>query len=354
MESKTGSGSDRAVGPEARGAVARIVFGSMAAQTLGAAVRYRLPDLVGEGERTAAELAEECGTGVQPMTRLLRALAALELFSEARPGCFSLTPAGALLQTGRPDSMHALAGMFTDPAMMRAWEHLDSSVRTGETSFDGVFGTDFFAYLKERPELSERFNAAMSQGTRATASVLPTACDFGRFGTVVDVGGGDGTLIAAILREHSHLNGILFDSAEGLAEAAATLRQAGVAERCAVRTGDFFTSVPEGGDAYLLKSVLHDWDDDRAAAILGHCRRVIPEHGRLLIVEPVLSETVDGSLPPILYLSDLNMLVNVGGRERTRADFAELCRRSGFRMTGVTPLASTGFCLIEAEPAAAE
>ncbi|MQA12012.1 MAG: methyltransferase [Pseudonocardiaceae bacterium] len=342
---------DQAVTAEVRGNIVRLVFGHMAAQVVGTAVRFRLPDLIGDRERTAAELAEECGTQPQAMTRLLRAMAALELLAENRPGHFSLAAGGMLLRTDRPDSLHALAGMFTDPAMLQSWQRLESSVRTGETAFDQEFGTDFFDYLKTRPELSALFNAAMSQGAQLTASVTPASYDFGRFDTVVDIGGGDGTLISAILREYPALNGILFDTAEGLAQAEQTLRSAEVTERCAVRAGDFFASVPEGGDLYLLKSVIHDWDDERAASILGHCRRVIPEHGRLLIVEPVLPEAVDGSNPAIMYLSDLNMLVNLGGRERTRGDFEELYRRAGFELTSVTPLPPpAGFCLVEAKP----
>jgi O-methyltransferase len=224
-------------------------------------------------------------------------------------------------------------------------------VRTGRTAFEDEFGTDFFSYLDSHPELSAMFNGAMSQGTQLTAALLPTAYDFDRFRTVVDIGGGDGTLIAAILRAHPALRGILFDTPGGLGQAEATLRQATVLDRCEIRSGDFFTCAPAGGDLYLLKSVIHDWDDERATTILGHCRRAIADGGRLLIIESVLPETVDASVSPITYLSDLNMMVNLGGRERTRADFDQLCRQAGFTLTTVTPLPPrTPFCLIEATP----
>ncbi|MBP2337256.1 hypothetical protein JOF41_003434 [Saccharothrix coeruleofusca] len=141
---------------------------------------------------------------------------------------------------------------------------------------------------------------------------------------------------------------MLFDTAEGVARAEDTLRAAGVASRCAIRTGDFFTSVPTGTDAILLKSVLHDWDDERATTILGHCRRALPEHGRLLVVEPLLPEAVEDAPSPVVYLSDLNMLVNLGGRERARAEFATLLHGGGFTVTDVTPLPPSGFSLIEA------
>jgi hypothetical protein len=335
----------------ARGRLVHLVFGQFAAQAVGVAARLRLADLLGDHAHTAEEIAEQCGTHPQSLTRLLRALAALELLTEPQPGRFALTPAGALLRTDRADSLDAFIRMFTDPAMTAAWQRLDDGVRTSRVMFDEVFGTDFFSYLDERPELSSTFNAAMSQGTATTAATIPAAYDFGRFSTIVDIGGGDGTLIAAILREHPAARGVLYDTTAGLSQAEATLRQAAVEDRCTTVAGDFFTSVPEGGDLYLLKSVLHDWDDERAAVILGHSRTVIPDHGRLLIVEPVLPDTVDGSAPAVMYLSDLNMLVNLGGRERTRTDFGELCNRAGFALTAVISLPPpAAFCLIEATP----
>ncbi|MFC7327925.1 methyltransferase [Marinactinospora rubrisoli] len=336
----------------ARGDVFRMASGFMAAQVAGSAARLRVMDRIGDGERTAEALAAECGTDAQAMLRLLRAMAALGLLAENAPGRFSPTVAGSLLRTDLPGSVHAFVLMLTDPALTRAWEHLEVSIRTGRTAFDGVFGTDFFSYLGEDAELSARFNTAMSDTTRATAAALPEYCDFGRFRTVVDVGGGDGTLLAQVLSAHPALRGIVFDTHEGLAQTEETLRRAGVGERCSLASGDFFAAVPGGGDLYLLKSVLHDWDDERAVTILGNCRRVIPGHGRLLIIEPVLPATVDASVPAILYLNDLNMLVNLGGRERTRAEFAALCERAGFTLASVTPLwPPHEFSLIEAVPA---
>jgi SAM-dependent methyltransferase len=245
--------------------------------------------------------------------------------------------------------------MFTEPAVLRAWEHLDGSIRTGDVAFDTVFGTDFFSHLSQHPELSAEFNAAMSQAVVETAAVLPYAFDFGRFTTVTDVGGGDGTLLAGVLDAHPGLTGVVYDTAEGLAQAPKTLEQHGLTGRCSLIAGDFFRSVPESSDLYLIKSVLHDWADEQAVTILSHCREVLPPHGRVLIVEPVLPDPVDTNAEAtaaddaITYLSDLNMLVNVGGRERTRKDFEDLCHRAGLSLTSVTPLAEAApFCLIEA------
>lgn len=337
-----------------RGLIVQLAFGSMASQTLRAALRLGVFDLIGDGRRSAGEVAADAGAEHQPMTRLLRALAGLGLMEEHEPDAFSVTAAGALLDSARPDSLVSFVRMFTDPAIVRAWDGLDSSVRTGDIAFDAVFGTDFFSHLGRHPELSADFNAAMSQASEETAAVLPHAYDFGRFTSITDVGGGDGSVLAGILAAHPALTGVLHDTNVGLAQAPKTLDRHGVADRCSLAAGDFFRSVPGGSDLYLIKSVLHDWSDDQAVTILGHCREVLPPGGHVLIVEPVLPEVVgtgaaahaaDGG---ITYLSDLNMLVNLGGRERTRKDFEEVCHRAGLSVVSVTPLLEAApFYLIE-------
>lgn len=327
----------------------QLVFGSMAAQTLRAATRLRVVELIGDKERSAVDVAAEAGAHPEAMNRLLRALASLRLLEERAPGTFAVTPTGALLDPGRPQSVASLVNALTDPTMLRAWDHLDDAVRTGTTTFDAVFGTDFFGHLKEHPALSAQFNAAMSQSTRSTAEVLPGAYDFGRFTTVADVGGGDGTLLSGILRRHRGLTGIIYDTEEGLAQAPATLEQHGLTDRCSLVTGDFFRAAPQGADLYLLKSIVHDWSDERAVTLLSHIRAVLPADGRVLILEHVLPGTVDAGDAGSAYLSDLNMLVNLGGKERTRADFDEVCGRSGLAVLAVTPVgAPSPFSVIEA------
>ncbi|MEU4449059.1 methyltransferase [Actinosynnema sp. NPDC050801] len=333
----------------ARRAVVDLVFGSMASQVVAAYVKLGIPNVIGGQDLSADDVAAACGTQARATRRLLRAATALGLLSED-DGRFSATPAGALLRSDVPGSVDALARVFTDPVMLRSWHRLDDSVRTGRTAFDEVFGTAFFDHLASEPDLSAAFNTAMSQGTHTVAGLLPDAYDFGRFGSVVDVGGGDGTLLAAILRRHTGLRGVLLDTAEGSGGAGVVLQDAGVSQRCTVAVGDFFTDVPAGSDAVLLKSILHDWDDERATTILGHCRRALPDDGCLLVVEPVLPDTADGTVPPLMYLSDLNMMVNLGGQERTRAEFATVLHDSGFTLTGVTPLPPSGFRLLEALP----
>jgi hypothetical protein len=334
--------------PEHRGKLVQLVFGSMAAQAVGTAARLGVADVLGDAERTAEEVAVSTGTDPGATTRLLRALAALELLTETSPDTFALTPIGALLRRDRPDSVHAFATMFTDNAMVDAWQRLDDAIRTGDTTFDAVFGTDWFGYLKDNPTLSATFNASMAQGTLLTASVLPDHYPFDRFTTVADIGGGNGTLLAGILGKHPGVRGLLYDSEEGVAQADETLTGYDVT----IRTGDFFTEVPAGADLYLIKSVLHDWDDDRCVTILRNCREVMPENGRLLIIEPVLPDTVNGTMPPVMYLSDLNMLTLLGGQERTRAEFESVCRRAGFTLTDVIPLPPpVAFSILEAVPA---
>lgn len=334
-----------------RSRIGTMVFGAMAAQVLHTAAQLQIADHLGDEEWSAADLAARTDTDPPSMNRLLRALAAVEVLTEVSAGTFRLTSMGALLRTDRPDSLEAFVVMFGDPAMLAAWRELPAAIRTGNQTFGQLFGKSFFEYLAERPDLSKRFNASMRQATALTAQQLPTSYDFSRFGTVADIGGGDGTLLAAVLAVHDHLRGILYDTAEGLAQATETLSAMGVAERCTVVPGDFFTGAPEGADLYLIKSVLHDWDDARSRAILGHVRNVIGHRGRLLIIEPVLPPMVDRSLSPITYLSDLNMLVNLGGRERTRQDFESICAASRFELKSVTSLAPpSGYCLIEAQP----
>ncbi|MFL1380855.1 methyltransferase [Nocardiopsis protaetiae] len=341
---------DTSENPHAHLTLGRMLFGGMVAHLVGGAVRLGLPDALGRGEAGAADLARSLGARADTLERLLRALAAVDLVAETGPGRYSLTPAGHLLRTGHPDSMAAVARFYTDPLLLDSWRELPRSVRDGSVAFEYVHGTSFFEYLDGRPALAEMFHDAMADRTRGTARVLPNAYDFAPFTTVVDVGGGDGTLLSAVLARHPHLNGVLFDAPGGAARAPAVLERAGVADRCSVVSGDFFRSVP-AGDVLLLKSIVHDWDDERAAAILARCREAVAEGGRLLLVEPMLPDGPGADESPVPFLSDLNMLVNTGGRERTRSDFEALFAGTGFALASVGVLARpSGYALIEAVP----
>jgi ubiquinone/menaquinone biosynthesis C-methylase UbiE len=312
-----------------------LAFGQMAGQAVAMAAGLGLADLIGTDERTGAELAEKTGADPATLTRFLRALAALEVLTEVDVDTFRLTGVGELLRADRPDSLLGFVQAINDQILVAAWRELGGALRTGRKTFDTVFDGSFYEYLAANPEKSARFNAGMDRFTVDTARALVAGFDLSRFGTVLDIGGGNGALLSAVLAAQPALKGILFDTEAGMAESAAALTATGVTDRCARVTGDFLAAVPAGADLHLAKSVLHNWRDDDAVTILRNSRRALPSHGRLLIIESVLPDVVDGSAQPSTYLLDLAMLVNVDGLERTRADFERLCARAGFGIAGI-------------------
>jgi orsellinic acid C2-O-methyltransferase len=316
----------------------QMIFGFFPTQVLYVAARLRVPDLVAAGAMSSEELAEATGTHPPSLYRLLRALAYLGILEETEPSCFGLTELGAPLRSDAAESVWATTLLFCGDGVWRSWGELLISVRTGETAFDKSSGTEPFAHFAENPEASETFNQAMSEGTRRDAPGIIRSYDFGQFQTLVDVGGGDGTLLAAILGANPGLHGVLFDSASGLAQAPNRLEAGRVGDRCQLVEGDFFASVPGDADAYILKSVIHDWDDERCVTILKNCHRSMAGGAKVLIVEPVLPPTVEPSFTRLgVIMSDLNMLLNTGGRERTEAEFATLLRSAGLELTAVVP-----------------
>jgi hypothetical protein len=242
--------------------------------------------------------------------------------------------------------MRALAIMYAEE-QYRAWGDLLYSVRTGEPAFEHQFGMGVFEYFSKNPEASTVFNEAMTGWTRQVADAVVGSYDFSPFATVIDVGGNQGTLLAAILRSHSASRGILFDLPHVVASAESVLANAGVGNRCACIGGDFFEAVPTGGDVYVLAQILHDWDDGRCVAILTQCRHVMPVHGKLLIVELVLPP---GDQPSFGKWLDLHMLVMATGRERTTEEYRQLLRAGGFELSRVLPTPA-GASVVEAVPA---
>ncbi|MCL7425014.1 acetylserotonin O-methyltransferase [Streptomyces sp. YS415] len=339
-------------GAEDQARALQLVHGYMASQALGAAVRLNLPDVLAESPKSCAELAAATATDQDALRRLLRALETLGLVERPdRTDRFALTSFGQVLRSDADAPAHALADLFTSPAVWRPWGELHHSVRTGTTAFEAVFGMPAFAYIGQQPELSALFNKAMAETAQGAADVVAAGYDFSGFPTVVDVGGGNGTLLGALLTAHPGSRGVLFDTPTGVREAAKVLADAGVADRCEIATGDFFTAVPGGGDAYVLKSVIHDWDDDRARTVLRRCREAMPGHAKLLLVEPVLPAENGPAAELSVVLSDLNMLVMAGGRERTEAEYAALLDSADLELTAVgAPLAPTHFQVLEAAP----
>ena len=344
-----------AAGAETRAALVPLLFGFFPAQVLHTGASLGLVDHLAGGPLTTDELARATGSDAPSLHRVLRALACFGVLDEVEPGTFAHGPhAGGLLTDG-PASMRHLITLFAGPEVWRSWGELDVTVRTGETAWDRITGASAFEYMSGNPEYQAMFNRAMSEGTRNATPGIVEAGDFGRFSWVVDVGGGDGTLLAAVLAAHPDLRGTVFDTEDGLAAAPGTLARTGLAERAEARAGDFFRSVPEGADAYLVKSVIHDWNDERSTEILGNIRSAMGDDGTLLLVEPVMPPEPAGT-PNVLMMvmSDLNMLVCTGGKERTESEFRALLAAAGLDLRSITPAPGpTNLSVLEAVPATA-
>ncbi|MEU6073493.1 methyltransferase [Micromonospora sp. NPDC047074] len=333
-----------------RAALIEIIGGYMASQSLALAAELKLADHIHDGRVTSAQLAEATGTHAPSLHRLLRTLAAIGVLTEPAPGEFRLTEVGDQLRTDSPNSLWAFTRFFTNPTLFSSWQQVRHSIETGECAFDHVHGRNAYVHLAENPELSALFNVAMGQESRASAQLVADGYDYSGVRTVVDVGGGDGTLLAAILGTHAHLTGVCFDSAAGVAEAAGVLAAAGVADRCEIVAGDFFSSVPGDGDLYIIKSVFQDWDDDNARKLLTTVRANIPADATLLIVGSVLPDTANTD-NPVMFYTDINMLVTAGGRERTESEFRSLLAETGFTVEWCGHGAAGPLSLIKAVPA---
>jgi hypothetical protein len=329
-------------------ALARMINGYWVTQMIHTAARLNVADALAEGPQTAASLAERCGAHPRSLYRLLRALASLGIFAETEGGRFMLTPMAEHLRSDVPGSMRGLALYTGDPKQHRydSWGELYECIRTGEPAFKRLVGMPPFAYLAQNPDVASTFNAAMVSYTAETVEAVLSHYDFSRYAQLVDVGGGNGHLLAGILKKHTAARGTLFDMPHVADTAQALLRREGVADRVTWAAGDFFKEVPAGGDLYVLKCIVHDWDDRKAVSILRNCRRAMTEQGRLLLVEAVIPP---GNEPSLGKLMDLNMLTIHGGLERTRAEFSALLEESGFALTAVTLTGST-VDLVEARP----
>jgi hypothetical protein len=306
--------------------------GAWVAQSISVVARLGIADLLDQRPRTCDELAAQCGAHGPSLYRVMRALASLGLFTEDRRGRFHLTRIGRCLRTDAPDSMRAVAIYAGSDRHWRAWGDLQHSVRTGQSAFEHQTGRPAYDFYQSDPDAAALFNATMTVYATPFASAVASA-DLGDARTVVDVGGGHGTVLAAVLRAHPTLRGVLFDLPEVIRGAPSGLAAAGIAARVDLVGGSFFEAVPSGGDVYLLTSILHNWDDERAIAILRACRRAMAGSGRLLVAEYLVRP---GNAPSIAKLMDLEMLVHFsGGRERTAAEYRALFEAAGFRLERV-------------------
>jgi hypothetical protein len=321
-------------------ALRRLVNGYQVTQAIHVAAALGIADLLREGPRDSDALARDTDSHAPSLHRVLRALAAVGVLHEGDDGRFALTAIGECLRSDAAEPVGGWAAFVGRPYHFQAWSALLHGVRTGESPFRSVHGTDVWDYRASHPEEGAIFNAAMTDIMRRANAHVLAAYDFGRFATVVDVGGGRGAFLRAVLDANPATRGILFDQQHVVAGA-------DVGERCEVVGGSFFEAVPGGADGYLLKAVLHDWEDDEALRILARCRAAISDDGALLVVERDLgaaNEDADAKL------ADLNMLVGPGGRERTRDQFAALFAAGGFELVGATPSA-IGLTVFEGRPA---
>jgi hypothetical protein len=324
----------------------QMMTGYWSTQALYVAAKLGIADLLADGPAHCDVLAQKTNVHPESLFRTLRALASVGVFSEVGTRCFALNPSSALLLDSAPNTMRALAIMFAEEQYRASGEML-YSVRTGQPAFEHQFGMGVFEYFAQNPEAGAMFNKSMSALTVPIARDVASFYDFSKFRTIVDVGGNHGTVLSAILCAYPSAQGVLFDRPNVVIGAAEQLSDIGLEKRCECIGGDFFESVPRGGDAYLLKGILHDWDDALCQAILKNCRQAMPEHGKLLVVEYVLPE---GNAPHPGKWIDLHMLVMAGGRERTVAQYSDLFKSGGFAMSGVTPIPD-GLSILEAVPA---
>ncbi|MEU6121390.1 methyltransferase [Streptomyces sp. NPDC047123] len=318
---------------DAAGQLVELALGHLFSAALRTAARCRIADHLAAGPRTAEQLAARTGTDPGHLRRVLRYLATRGLFREGGGGAFHLTPLADAIRTDVPDSLHAAVLMLTDPSFVRNSAGLEETVRAAGPSFARLFGKPFFDHLAGDPELRELFDAGMTSLSGPVDAVIAGTYPFPEKGTVVDVGGGRGGLLRAVLRGRPGLTGVLYDQAPAVSTHVLA-DDDGVRGRWRAEAGDFFAAVPEGGDLYVLKQVLHDWPDEACLRILRNCRAVMAPDARLLIVDCVLPV---GNEPHVGKTLDVAMAAIVDGRERTEDEFAALLVGAGLRLTRILP-----------------
>ena len=319
--------------PDPTEIVFQTAIGYIASISLNVAVELRIADLLRNGPRTVEELAKESSSNADALYRCLRLLASTGIFEEGPGRTFTNTPASETLCVRGHDSVHDVVRWICDPLHFRVYAELEHSVRTGEPCFDRVYGKPVFEYIPTDPREAEIFNAAM---TTYSATVIPAvleAYDFGEIGTLVDVAGGHGEVLCSILEKYPKMRGVLTDVEHVLEGAAEVIGKHGVGDRVRREVVDFFRSVPSGGDAYIMKNIIHDWDDDRARLILTNIRDAMGDiRGKVILLESVIAP---GNEPHLTKFVDIEMLALPGGRERTEEEFRALLESAGLRLTRV-------------------
>ena len=308
------------------------------------AAELGLADHLSAGPLTADELAARTKTHAPALYRVLRSLASVGVFTEDAARRFSLTALGEALKTGAPGSARASILTLGGEPVAAAWQQLIYSVRTGKPGFDQAHGKPLFTWLAEHPNDAALFGETMIGFHGAEPAAVASAYDFSGFSTVVDVGGGTGNLLTTILARYSQPRGVLFDMPHVAAEAGALIKSRGLSDRVTVEVGNFFESVPKGGDVYLMSHVIHDWSEEQCRTILANCRRAMKAGSRLLLIEMVLPS---GDTPHPGKLLDMMMLVGPGGQERTADEYRTLLESAGFRLERIVPT-NSAVSIIEA------
>ena len=325
----------------------QIATGHFMASALQVVVRLGIPARLATGGLTAGELASATGVQEDALYRVLRALAAAGVFEETAPRRFMLSEAGQALRPDVPGSMHDMALWVTSPFHFKVYGEMMHSVRTGQPAAEKVIGMPVFEYFPRDPELSEIFNNAMTTFSNQVIPAALEAYDFSGIDLLVDVAGGHGAVLTTILQQHPTMRGVLFDLDHVIAGAKPRIAAAGLAGRLQTEVGNFFTKVTPGADAYIMKHIIHDWDDDRALRILHNIRTAMgAKRGRVILLESVISP---GNTPDLGKIIDLEMLVMPGGKERTANEFEQLFTQAGFELTKIVPTRSP-LSVIEARP----
>src|SRR5579871_2402697 len=337
---------------ESREKLQSLIRGYRMSQAVYVAAALGIPDLLTNGPRDVEDLAQATGSHAPSLRRVLAALTAVGVLDKIGPHRFALTEVVHPLRSDVAGSVRDSVLFLLGESHWRPWGHLLHTVRTGQTAFERAHGMGLFEFLSRHPEEADLFNKGMAGNSPAHARVVAAACDFSQARVVVDVAGGRGRLLATILALNPHLRGILFDLPHVVADARQLIEEAGVADRCQWIGGDFFKSVPADGDVYILRNIIHDWDDDQAVAILSTCRRAMSDHARLILIERYVADNPREA--PLVHHADLEIMVNVGGVERTTDEYAALLARGGFRLSGTIPLGrapeAQGHHVIEAQP----
>ncbi|QDT92993.1 methyltransferase [Gimesia algae] len=316
--------------------VEELITGYWKSQSIYAAAKLGIADLLVDGDQTPEQLAAATNTDSNALYRLLRALASIGIFKENEAGEFSLTPLAEPLRSSDPQSKHALAIMNGED-QFRPWCEIIYSLQTGKPAYDNIWGKSIFEFLSEHPDKARIFDQAMigihGRGTDAAIK----AYDFSDIRVLADLGGGNGLNLISILQAFPDLKGILFDLPHVVDNAQEQFDRAGLTGRCDLVGGDFFQSVPAGADAYLLRHIIHDWNDEKSLQILKNCHATMPEKGKLLVMESVIDP---GNAPFSGKFVDLVMLLVTGGKERTAEEFQLLYDQAGFELTRILPTQS--------------